>query len=385
MITPPAFFSTTVTEADRQFADAARQAGARLETVPHPLSGPAGEPLQVSIARVGATPAAEVLLVLSGTHGIEGFAGAGIQTGILRNLTRFDLGDETALLLVHLINPWGMAWNRREDHENIDVFRNFLYCDDPVIPDPLYDAIDDLWDLAHLADRSADENTALKAEALRRFGGEARMIAAVRRGQHHRPRGMTYHGRAPCWSRRLLEAQLRRHLAGCRRLAVLDIHTGFGAYGEGLVMSYDPVGDPRHERIRRWTGGSIYVPGDDADIPPHDKSPYGFIADWVAGVSVTAAILEFGTLDPDEHRDLFPANHHYHMYGNPMSEQGRRVGAQYRRYFYPEEPGWVESVWRRGAMVTGAMLTGLGSWASETVLTPELGGLSGRGGEGRGS
>jgi hypothetical protein len=366
MIPPTTFFSATITEADQKFADAAGQADADLVTVLHPLPGPGGEPLHVSIARVGATPAAQVLLVMSGTHGIEGFAGAGIQTGVLRSLERFDLRDDTALLLIHLINPWGAAWNRREDHENIDPFRNFLYCDDPVTPDPLYDAIDDLWDLAHFADRSADENAALRTEALRRFGSEARLIAAVRRGQHHRPRGMTYHGQAPCWSRQVLEAQLRQHLAGCRRLAVLDIHTGFGAYGDGLVMSYDPVGDPRQQRIRRWTRGPIYLPGGDADIPPHRKSPYGFIADWVAGVSVTAAILEFGTLDPNQHRELFPANHYYHVYGNPLSDEGRRVGAQYRRYCYPEEPGWIESVWRRGAEVTGAMLAGLGPWASET-------------------
>src|SRR5678816_48305 len=102
------------------------------------------------------------------------------------------------------------------------------------------------------------------------------------------------------------------------------------------------------DRVKSWFDGNVYVPGADADIPPHRKSPYGFIADWVSGVAVTAAILEFGTFPPDEFRDVFPANHYHHVYGNPRSEEGLRIGARYRRYFYPEEPQWVTSVWQRG-------------------------------------
>src|SRR5690606_36616065 len=123
-----------------------------------------------------------------------------------------------------------------------------------------------------------------------------------------------YHGDHPSWSRNALQDVLSRYLAGCRQLAVLDIHTGFGQYGEGLTISYDAPGDPRHERVKRWFDGSIYVPGTDADIPPHRKSPYGFISEWVPGVAVTAAILEFGTFPPDEFRDVFSANHYHHIH-----------------------------------------------------------------------
>lgn len=361
------FFSSTVSEADAKFAVASIIAQAKMETIAHPLKGPQAEPLQVSVARVGSVSASKVLLVLSGTHGIEGFAGAAIQTGLLHGARDLKLQPDTALLLVHLINPWGPAWNRREDHENVDLFRNFLYAEDPITPDPLFDEIDNVFDLANFGKRSALDNETLRQKLVSTYGQE-RIIKAIRRGQHHRPKSMTYHGQGPCWSRKVLEKVLREELACCGHLAVLDIHTGFGKYGEGLLMSYDPPGDARHERLKAWMDGArdttFYVPGGDADIPAHSKSPYGFIADWVAGVKITAAILEFGTFDPEETRDHH-LNHYHHMFGDPRSEEGLRVGARYRRYFYPEEPKWMDSVWTRGLEVTRRMLAGLDDWASK--------------------
>jgi len=356
-----AFFSSTVPEADSKFAAAAALAHAARETIPHPLKGPNGELLQVSVARLGSARATRVLLVLSGTHGVEGFAGAGIQTGLLHHARSIPMCPETAVLFVHLINPWGPAWNRREDHDNVDLFRNFLYAHDPVTPDPLFDEIDDAMDLANLERRSAAENEARRDQLLAKYG-QARIVAAIRRGQHHRPRAMTYHGQGPCWSRKVLEQLLRGELAGCTHLAMLDIHTGFGKYGEGLVMAYDPPGDARYERVKRWMSGDIYTPGGDFDIPAHSKSPYGFIAEWIPGLQVTAAILEFGTFDPEETRDQH-LNHYFHLYGDPRSPEGLKVGEKYRRYFYPEEPQWLEKVWARGFEVTRRMLHGLNDWA----------------------
>ena len=359
-----AYFSATVPEADAKFAAAARGV-ASLQTIAHPLRGPQAEPLQVSVARIGPARARKVLLVLSGTHGIEGYAGAGIQTGLLCTLDARTLPADTALLLVHLINPWGMAWNRREDHENIDLFRNFLYIDQPCTPDPLFDAIDDLFDMKHYLQRTPAEHQALHDEALRRFGSDQRIIAAIRRGQHHRPKSMSYHGDHPCWSRNVLQALLQRELRGCSHLAVLDLHTGFGDYGGSLLMSYDLPGDARHERIRQWFDGDIYVPGGDFDIPAHAKSPYGFIAEWAPGVQVTAAIQEFGTFNPDDYRDIFPANHWHHVHGDPRSPEAVAIGARYRKYFYPEEARWMEMVWSKGADAAARMLRGLDAWSAQ--------------------
>lgn len=355
------YFSATTTEADAKFAAAARRAGATLAQVRHPRPGPGGEPLHVSFARAGAADARQALLVLSATHGCEGFAGAAVQTGLLDNL-RALVPAGVAVVLVHLINPWGMAWSRREDHDNIDLFRNFHYHDDPIEPDPLFDVVDDAMDLPHYAQHTPEKKARVRDELIAKYGSEARLIAAIRRGQHHRPRSTMYHGQAPCWSWHVLRERLPPLLAGVAQLAVIDVHTGFGPYGHGTVMSYDAPGDPRHERVKRWMGGTVYSPGMDADIPAHKKSPFGFIADWVTGLAVTSAILEYGTFPPEETRDVFPLNHHYHLYGDPLSPAGRAVGRRYRRFCYPEEPRWMERVWQNGADVVRRFGQGLQEW-----------------------
>jgi hypothetical protein len=365
MTDPIALFSDSAAQAHAAFMAAARDAGAEVEEFRHPLPGPDGEALHVGVASVGPKGAANVLLILSGTHGVESFAGAAIQTGLLRELVDHPLPPDVALLLVHQINPWGTAWSRREDQDNVDLFRNFLYHDAPSTPDPLFDAWDQAVDFPNLMARPPEE-TAARLQALADQHGAPALISAVRRGQHHRPKSMSWHGDGPTWSTRVLERVLRGpRLDGCRRLGVLDIHTGFGVRGEGLVMSYDADGDPRQDRVARWMEEPLYLPGNDADIPPHARSPYSRIAALRPGLEVTAAILEFGTLPADEIRELFLKSHHLHLYGDPLSEEGVGIRKAMRRFCYLEEDSWKRAVWPRGAAVARRMAAGLADWARE--------------------
>jgi len=353
-------FTSTTVEADRTFERAARSVGLEVERHPYPVPGPDGEPLFTAVTRLGSATAPNVVLLLSGVHGVEGFAGSGLQCGLLQSPDIVSLPDGIALVLVHLVNPWGMAWNRREDHENIDVFRNLLYHDAPSDPDPLFDEIDDALDLPHWADPSRSD---ARRQALVHRHGLPRIVAAVRRGQHHRPKAMTYHGNGRCWATRALHAIVDRDLARVSRAAVIDVHTGFGASGAGLVMSYEPVGTPRYERAQRWMNGDLYTPGADFDIPAHPRPPYAFLGERIPGLEPTALILEFGTEPPDVTRDLFPANAYHHLFGDPRSEAARRVGARYRQFCYPETDEWKRAVWSRGVEVVQRVIAGLGQSA----------------------
>ncbi len=349
-------FAATSLEADRKFEAATRELGLPIDRFQYPVAGPDGEPLYTTVARRGRADAPNVILLLSAIHGVEGFAGSGLQCGLLLDPAALELTDDLAILFVHLVNPWGMAWNRREDHENIDVFRNLLYHDAPIEPDPLFDAIDDALDLPHWTDPNRSD---AKRRALVERYGLARIVAAVRHGQHHRPKGMTYHGNGPCWSTKTVHAIVDRHLPDARRVAVIDVHTGFGAPGAGLVMSYEPVGTEKYNRALQWMHGDLYTPGSDFDIPAHSRPPYRFLEQRLPGLDATAVILEFGTEPPDVTRDLFPANAHYHLFGDPLSSKARAIGTRYRQFCYPETDRWKRSVWRRGLDVIGRVALGL--------------------------
>lgn len=355
-------FSATVDNADARFRDACAEANAELRRFEHPLPGPRNEALAISTCCVGPADSARRLLVISGTHGIEGFAGAAIQTGWLRSGCIDRLPPDTCAVMAHMVNPWGMAWGRRETEDNVDLFRNLLYWEHPSNPDPLFDAVDDALDLEHWSEIRTT-GPPLRAAALIKQYGRDRLLEAIRRGQHHRPKSMTYHGNGATWSCRRLHDIAEHYLKGASKVAVLDIHTGFGEYGDGIVMSYDPPGSDKYARVSGWIGDSIFTPGSDANIPSHTgQRPFEWIESRIEGAEVTAAILEFGTLDPNEIGEIFNANHHFHVYGDPLSDAGRKWGRRYRRYCYPEEDDWMDMVWPRGREVIDLVLQGLGNW-----------------------
>ena len=77
-------FSESYTEARGKFLAAVDAAGGRvLQRYTNPTRGPAGEELIADVARIGPEDARRVLLLNSGTHGIEGYCGSGCFTGWL--------------------------------------------------------------------------------------------------------------------------------------------------------------------------------------------------------------------------------------------------------------------------------------------------------------
>ena len=76
-------FPSSYAEARGAFLDEARAAGATIESYVHPQPGPGGEELATDVARFGDAGARRVLVIGSGTHGVEGRAGSGIQRALV--------------------------------------------------------------------------------------------------------------------------------------------------------------------------------------------------------------------------------------------------------------------------------------------------------------
>jgi hypothetical protein len=149
-------FSRDWAEARAKFVDAARRAGAAHRAWPHPLKGPGGEALCTDTAWLGPRDASRVLVVIAGTHGVEGFCGSGPMIGLLRGDAALGLPPDTGVLLIHGINPHGWAWLRRVTEENVDLNRNWVDFDAPRPANPGYAALH-----AHLvpASRSSEAST----------------------------------------------------------------------------------------------------------------------------------------------------------------------------------------------------------------------------------
>src|SRR5258708_23319752 len=76
-------FSESYAEARPKFCSAAAAAGGALRSWLNPKArGPGGEALYLDTARFGPADAANMLVLIAGTHGVEGHCGSGARIGV---------------------------------------------------------------------------------------------------------------------------------------------------------------------------------------------------------------------------------------------------------------------------------------------------------------
>ncbi len=210
-----------------------RLAGERIESLPISVRGPGGEPLTIDIAWIGATEAQRILLVTSGLHGIEGFAGSAMQCALLSDPPA--MAPNCALVLVHALNPWGFAHIRRVNENNVDLNRNFLAAGEhrTGMP-PLYATLDPL--LNPCSPPSADAFLLRMAAYILRYGfGACRQ--AIAEGQYEIAHGLFYGGQQLEEGPARVVDWLRRSMPHASRVLVLDLHTGLGRFGVQTLLA----------------------------------------------------------------------------------------------------------------------------------------------------
>lgn len=233
------------------------------------------------------------LVVVSGTHGIEGHAGSAIQRQYLAPLSEAGV----RVVLVHALNPYGFAHDRRVNEDNVDVNRNFH--DYPYVPQNRdYRTI---HDLLVPADWEGPEHGASEARLLELVGelGLSRVQHAITGGQHEYPDGLFYGGTAATWSNRTLRQVVREHVLGADRVAYIDLHTGLGARAAGEVIFRGGDDADAFDRARRWYGPGVTrsEDGTSSSTPINGNTARAVVAELGRDVVTTAITLEFGTLD----------------------------------------------------------------------------------------
>jgi hypothetical protein len=221
------FFATSYAQARAKLHDVAAKKGLQIASHRNPARGPSGEELATDTLLIGPADASRLLIAMSGTHGAEGFCGSGIQIGWLHQGQFDKLPADTAVLLIHAINPSGFAWVRRVNEDNIDLNRNFI---DHQGIKPSNDGYRQLRDAISPAEWSAESekrNKAAFADYVAKHGALA-LQSAITSGQYWDDRGVFYGGTAETWSNRTLRQILAPFARTARRAAFIDLHTGLG-------------------------------------------------------------------------------------------------------------------------------------------------------------
>jgi hypothetical protein len=344
----------------QQFREAATRLDWSLHAQPIPGEGPDGEELTIDAAISPNQHADRVLVVSSGLHGVEAPFGAAVQLAAMADWTN-DIGLPSGIrcVFLHALNPYGFAWCRRFDADNVDPNRNFLLAGEDYSGSPNgYRGFDALLNPKRPPSR-CDFFTLRASWLLMRYGLPALKEALVV-GQYEFPQGIFFGGFGPCATNVALRQSLPRWIGRARRAVHLDFHTGLGKYGSYKLLLESPPMDGWCDRLDRWFGPGTYEednPNGVAYLPRGSFGPW-CIAQQLADeyVYMTA---EFGTYSGVTMMSGVRAENQAHHWGRPDGPNERRARTQLKEVFCPADPAWRERVLFQGVELVRRAAAGL--------------------------
>lgn len=322
---------------------------ARLDC--HPLK----EHTALSIDWLWAEPAKkENLVILStGEHGIEGYVGAAMLKIFIEEFAPQLNSQNTGVLLIHAINPWGMKHRYRVNPNNVDLNRSFVFYDlYDLAANPDYDALMPLLNPQRPLRNLWLENILFLAKTVKGLvrPGKEKIKAATLVGQYRFERGVYYGGQQTQEETEVLKGLYRQALERYQGIVQVDMHTGYGPrYQMTVLLSpIDPTSSTKamqkfgYPLVQKTNADEFYkINGDmndyfyllrDAEFPGRRLFSSGF---------------EFGTFG-----DSLPAlirslritilENQLRQFGAKSASVAQAIRKEYGELFFPSEQRWRE-------------------------------------------
>ena len=359
-------FSPDYATARVRFLLAAARAGACVDTFTHEgVRGPDEGVLTTDVAVLGPADAERALLVISATHGPEGFVGSAAQIALLDYLATSAAALDVRVVLVHAVNPWGFAHTVRTTENGVDLNRNFIDWSQGVPANPLYPELHALLFPPDWRPEAGSAATNAACDAWIERHGRARYVDATSKGQYTHPDGFHYGGTQREWSNFTLQTLIERHLAGVRKIALIDWHTGLGERGEPFFLCFNERAGVAWQRACAWWGKDrVETRGGfgGVDRPAYTGLLFDGVQRFAPAAEVTGAVIEFGTLPNDEMRHALQIERHLKRSPDLPLAESERMREQVADAFSPNSLAWQRSVLTHAIEIQQAALGGLHHW-----------------------
>jgi hypothetical protein len=367
------YFSPDYFTARSRWRAAASRLGCRMESHAIDAASPINEALTIDIAILGNPLAHKTVVISSGLHGVEGFVGAAIQLALLEeHLTAANLPTDVAVVMIHMLNPFGCAWYRRWNEDNVDLNRNFLVGDEVyrgAPPDyPLLDSFLNPQSPPHRL-----EPFLLKSLGLISRYGMSTLKNTLPVGQYEFPQGLFFGGKDRSQTQQILTAHLRRWLGLSTQVFHLDFHSGLGKWGTYKLFSKLNSDSPRCQLLydhfvggrvasdradRRLTPKAIASPAENRDqILTIDAEaaayqPLGGLENWCRAsfpdLTYDFLLAEFGTYPMLRVLKALRAENRAHWWGKPEDKSYQDAKQELLEVFVPKSQKWRDLVVEQG-------------------------------------
>jgi len=284
--------------------------------------------LKVHIASYGRLDAKKILLCTSGLHGVEGHAGSMIQSHLLTTIPKMDIPKDTTLLFIHVLNPYGLSWNRRTNENNVDLNRNYSLNPKELAPSS------ELYKQVNLF-LNPKEKKSLSFFSLKIIWniikkGYSPLKEAITKGQSIYPEGLFFKGLSIEENLYQYKKWLVDNISHAENIFSIDIHTGLGQYGKETIFSFS--NNKSHFPKKTLVSG---------DGPGFNKEGglENLYHDLYKKIKWVHFTQEFGTYNNIKMlKELRKENYYYHTNQKEVSQ------TILKKVFFPDDPKWKTRV-----------------------------------------
>ena len=344
--------------ARERFRQAAAALGCAREAHPLQARGPRGEELTIDVAVTAGADSRRTLIISSGIHGVEGFLGSAIQCALLEEWATAP--PPVRCVLLHALNPFGFAWRRRVNEQNVDVNRNLLLDGEAFAGSAkLYSELDSLLNPKHAPSRWRPLAPGLIA-ALARHGMPA-LKQALASGQYDYPQGLFYGGAGPAPTNSILSAHLQRWVGAATQVLHIDFHTGLGRWGTFKLLTDQRLSKAQSARLGQWFGaGAIQAVGAEGVAA---YSARGTLGRWAAAHNPGRDYLfiapEFGTYSVVQVLAGLRAENQAHHWCDPADAAVETAKQRLVELFCPQSGPWRHQTLQAGLRIVAQAIAGL--------------------------
>lgn len=329
---------------------------AELHSYPVSVADTADDDLYIDTIYIPSNDEQTNLIVLTtGVHGIEGYIGS-VMLDVFWNEIYPDVDtDNTGVLVVANVNPYGMKYHRRYNENNVDLNRNFILdwnsFDLTVNKD--YPKVEEFLgpkkQMGNILWHEADFYTSMIGQII--SNGVDSISNALLGGQYEYAEGVYYGGTGDQVSTVYLKDVFKKTLeSDYENIVHIDIHSGYGPRYNMVI--FNSVFDTTTEAETREMFGydNIIAYDSEAFYPTTgDTTDYYYRLREHMGVDTAlfSTCFEFGTigdsfLDSVISMKYTIEENQNHWYPSDNDITNEIISERYQELFYPTEKEWRE-------------------------------------------
>ena len=296
-----------------------------------------------------------LIILTTGVHGIEGYIGAVMLDVFFEEIYPTLNTENTGVLIVANVNPYGMKYMRRYNENNVDLNRNFIENWDDFDRSSNKDypkVVSFLQPEGKMGNAFFHEvgfYLSLAKEAV--LTGADTISDALLTGQYEYPEGVYYGGNGDEKSTAYLKGVFAECLDGSyENIIHIDIHSGYGPRYNMVI--FNSVQDPTTEEEAKAAFGYDYIIATDSE---EFYETFGDTTDFFYRLArskgsdkeLYSTCFEFGTigdgfLDSIISLKFTVDENRQHWYPTENEITSEMVRQNYLELFYPTEVKWRE-------------------------------------------